>query len=180
MQKMVPEIAGRYFTLTIGREDRDFSSERGVPPEIELLQSLGSIVYAALVKSVPKSEHEGELKFGDFYVGQVVKLQSGEFNISSGRSGGLHSGNGQLNLYVGFGDTFPYQAYYLSMACADQDLLSVVQKYAGKGIKPNQAVGMKENDITQILTILDYEIMKRPRLRAAAEYGQRVISGLSI
>lgn len=172
MRLLMPELNQSYFTLTLNRQDANFSKKD--VKLVALLHSLGNLGYAAFFQEVPVADPE-ELVFGGRYIGQTVRVKNGEYSLT----GDYHTGAGQLNVYTGFGDLFPYLAYYCSMALAKPLLLRPVEERAGAVTTPSQAIEMEESNIRYIFGAMNNSILEDSRLRKAAEYGQRIIDQLS-
>lgn len=174
MRLLVPELNQSYFTLTLNRQDANFSSKKDAKL-VTLLHSLGNLGYAAFFQEVPPVEDPEGLRFGGRYIGQTVRVKNGEYSLI----GHYSAAEGQLNVYTGFGDLFPYLAYYSSMALAEPTLLRYVEERAGAVTIPTQAIKMEESNIQYIFEAMNNSILEDSRLRKAAEYGQRIIDHLS-
>lgn len=121
-----PELNNAFFTITINRDTKedDFNwASNKDRPLINKLRSLGMLIYAGLAESIPPTEKREEIDFGSIYLGQTVKLRKGKY-LSSGYWSKGGWGHGQLGIYSGFGNSFPYLAYRLSMAVKNPDVLS--------------------------------------------------------
>ncbi len=173
MRQTVPDVNNQYFTVCIGKEE-DFERASHVNTIIPPLISLGNIIYSLFFTTAPEDAFEGEYKFGEHYIGQTVRLKKGSYSLD-----GTAPDNGQLNLYVGFGESFPYHVYYLSMAVAEPELLTVVQSEVGGGLSPVAAVRLNDKTRRHIVRTMNDYIMRSPRLAKAAEYDLKIIDSLA-
>ncbi|MBI2327621.1 hypothetical protein HYU92_04875 [Candidatus Curtissbacteria bacterium] len=172
MRQVLPEINKAYFHITINWKDANFRQSE----HSELarrLQTLGSLCYAACFKEAPPpTPPKDGLSFGDWYIGQTVKVKNGIYSLI-----GNASAEGQLALFTGLGDLFPDLAYYSSMAMVNPEMVAFAAKY--KKITIREAFEMKENDIRDIFESLNSRLMTDSRLQQATEDGQKIIAQLS-
>lgn len=121
----------------------------------------------------------GSLKFGGHYLGYTQKVEKGIFRLSWGRrwtKTGDDDNDEQLNLHSGFGKTFPKQAYYVSMAYLDSEILEIAAREAGENLGIHQAVRMKQKTKSHILTSINRYIEKNPELSKITLKGEEIIN----
>lgn len=183
MKRLLPELNNTYFTITINRDYADFN-RRFDDFTVEALRTIGSLVYAAFFKDTP--EHKNtltenfiygrnpeEIKFGNFYLGQTVKLKNKKYELT----GNARTQDGQLNLYIGFGDLFPYLAYYLSMALVEPKILGFVSSIAR--LTPQEAIKVRIEDIQRVFQTINDLVANSGIPREATERGQKFIDELT-
>lgn len=171
MRLLLPELNQNYFTITMNWKNTNFSKKDHIPL-VTSLQTLGNLSYAAFFKNVPPVERPNELDFGDWYIGQTVKVKNGRYDTP----GGIYYGTGQLNLYSGYGEIFPHLSYYLSMAMVEPELTKLT---GDRTITATQAVDTKEEYIRNIFERINDIIVRDPKLYQATQTGERIISQLN-
>ncbi|OGY12444.1 MAG: hypothetical protein A3A58_00045 [Candidatus Blackburnbacteria bacterium RIFCSPLOWO2_01_FULL_41_27] len=133
MMFLLPELKRAFFTVTFNRPNGDFYWRNEDDKNIlAKLKSIGLLCYASLFEESPQRGRKNEIPFGTVYLGQTVRSIDGEFRFT-GHWGGANPWNesgefGQLGIYAGYGDSFPYMAYYPSMALAHPEILSDFNK----------------------------------------------------
>ncbi len=135
MMFLLPELKRAFFTVTFNRNEKngDFSwNNEDDKNLLAKLQSIGLLCYASLFEATPQSGKNEEIPFGTVYLGQTVRAFGGDFMYTGHWSGNNNSNekgdHGQLAIYAGYGDSFPYMAYYPSMALANPYVLSGFNK----------------------------------------------------
>lgn len=175
MRYILPELNQAFFTVTINRREKNFSweSDRQL---LDKLRGLGMLSYAGLFIDIPRQERSEEIDFGNVYLGQTVKMQDGEYDFS-GAWMGKEGRSGQMGIYAGFGDNFPYLTYYLSMALVKPDILRGVFK---KGFVPSirtlkAALALEPRVRKDFFKTIQNHIEADKRLSNASEAGQRIV-----
>lgn len=176
---LLPELNQSYFTLTINRQDSDFN-HTGIYGDdkqlIKNLHSLGSLCYGAFCKDTAPTEKSEEIDFGDYYLGQTVRVKNGQFDLTGQWNRRSEGSFGQLNIYTGFGNSFPKMAYYSSMALVEPKLFEPLGKYI---LQVESAVYAQDDYIRNTFGRINSIIMDDPRLREATECGQEIIDQLN-
>ena len=143
--------------------------------------------YLALKIERPIHNRRGEIGIGEHYFGQTQKLDNGEFDLT----GKVHKVNGkipkrkskrdklQLSIYSGYGNVFPTQAYYVSMAYLEPEILEIVERGVGN-ISVNDAVEMSKKDIENILSTVDRKIMGNSKLSEITERGHNIVDNFAV
>ena len=132
-------------------------------------------------------EEYGEIDLGEYYLGQTTRLEDGEWHSAAvlRKLNGkipLYNNRGrdyQLNLYSGFGDIFPKQAYYISMGYLDNKIFEIVEREAGN-VTINEAVKMPKKEIANVLNKINNYIIASKKLAEVTRSGQRIISGFAV
>lgn len=176
MRLLLPELNRSYFTITISCREVDYNAKAD-NSLIKLLHALGNLCYTSSFKEVPRVTTLHQVKFGDRYLGQTVRIVDGRF-ILTGR-GGVDS-FGQLNICSGYGDLFPNLAFYLSMALTEPAMLErhILGHDIGRAQSLGIAIKFKEKDIWNIFEALNRSIVANPRLYDVVEHGQRIMEEL--
>lgn len=179
---LLPELNQAFFTLTINRKNKtgDFSwSNNRDIVLLNNLRALGLLSYAGLFKNVPRMEKSEEIDFGTVYLGQTVKIHNGEYTFSGNWSGGKGHW-GQFAIYAGFGNNFPYLAYYLSMTLANPNILTSVRENLLPQIKTlKDALAVKPDDRRGIFSAIQSCVETDERLSKAFESGKRIVELLN-
>ena len=79
----------------------------------------------------------------------------------------------QLNLYAGFGNVFPEQAYYISMSYIAPEILDTVREKAGV-VNLEKASKMHSEEIKDILTTINNQILENKKARKATKINQEI------
>lgn len=182
MQKLIPELSKAYFTMTFNtpRGDSNFTWKNSDDKLIiNRLKKLGLISYAAFYQDLPKNESRGEISFGDAYLGQTVRLDENGFDLT-GYWGGEEGESGQLGIYAGMGDNFPYLAYYPSMGLANPSILESLGGKEFDRVKTiHSALELPSKTREDVIREIVEGIGEDPILRDAAFAGNRIISSLT-
>lgn len=182
MRHLIPELDQAFFTITLNRPSglQNFDwRNAGDAQLLRRLEALGMLSYAALFDNIPRQVGPEEINFGTSYLGQTVKIDSGEYEYS-GVWDGNKGNNGQLGMYVGFGKNLPYLAYYLSMGLARPDMLeSIDQGSFSRVTHLRHALKMTPDQRKRVFSTVDSLISRDPRLNRASEAGLQIIDILT-
>lgn len=175
MLLLLPELKRSYFTISINRPQADFLIETDIDL-ITFLHNLAVVDYAGLFRDVPQVDTPHQVKFGDWYLGQTVKVSNGHFELSGNWSGNVGH-EGQLNICAGYGDLFPNLAFYLSMALAEPSLTKYLERRVGiiGGSNIKNAVMVNEGNIKRLFVSLNNLIRNTRSLNQAAQSGLKII-----
>lgn len=178
MLGILPELNTAFFTVTLNRKDTSF---RWINLEdkkiLDKLRGLGMLSYAGMFDKLLQLGKREEIDFGGVYLGQTVTLNEGSYCFEGDWNGGEGS-YGQFGLYVGYGNTLPGLAYYLSMALAEPDILNLNLDLAN--IRTIQdALALPEKQIRYIFTALKSRIEMHPKLGQAKRAGEKMYSALT-
>lgn len=178
IKSLVPEINKAFCTVTIGQRADNFDGEDR--QLLTRLHALASLLFAELFADVSPHQSSGELLFGKGCFSMTVRIRDGQYSLTGGFRKDYQGGNGQLNLYTGFGDTFPHLAYYLSMATVEPELLESVARYTNPGrLTPTGLLEtLSQENIKVIFQQINQSILNSPQLYAATVYGQKVLDSL--
>jgi len=180
IRQIIPEIEDSFFTLTLNRNARDFvwGNDNKL---IRNLSILGSLTYATMFESVPADRKGEEIDFGSQYLGQTVKVENGLTKFT-GFWGSSRGRDGQLGLYVGFGDSLPDLAYNLSMGLANEELLGDTIS----NLENPYVLGHLENALSlnasQRIAFFEHfmdRVGKSSKLKEASELGWQIEDKLS-
>lgn len=181
MKLLLPELDRAFFTVTINRKvENDFRWTEVVDnPLLNKLRTLGMLSYASLFENVPPRGSSAEIDFGSVYLGQTVRLHEGKWNFS-GNWGGGEGEYGQMGIYAGFGNNFPYLVYYLSMALANPNILGGIHKDGLLQVKTLEgALALKPSDRRIFFNSIQSNIESNKRLNEASKAGNKIIELLS-
>lgn len=176
---ILPELNQTFFTVTINRTREDFNwKSREDKNLLNYLRALGLLCYAGIFENIPQTEGREEINFGQVYLGQTVKMRSGEYEFSGNWSGG-EGQEGQLAIYAGYGDIFPHLAYYLSMALANPDILESVSEFLLKIRTLRGALDEAPVDRSAVFRAIQNRVQADARLCKAFEAGTRIVELLN-
>lgn len=185
MMFLLPELKRAFFTITFNRneENGDFSwSSEDDKNLVARLQSIGLLCYASLFEEAPQSGKKEEIPFGTVYLGQTVRAIDGDFKYTGhwrGNNCKEDGDHGQLSIYSGFGDSFPYMAYYPSMALACSDVLSGFDKNFWSGTQTlEQVLAFSPEYRKDIFAAIENNINKISKLIWARQNGLEIIDSL--
>ena len=117
--------------------------------------------------------------FRGHYLGQTQILENGRYNLLesvreiNGKIPEENKDKYQLNLYPGFGKVFLELAYYLSMAYIAPEILETVREKASI-VSLREASKMPPEDIKDVLTTINSQILENRDARRATEIGQEI------
>ena len=173
---LLPELNQTFFTVTINRPAENFSwKNEGDKILLNNLRALGMLSYAGIFEDVSLTVKQGEINFGQVYLGQTVKMRNGKYEFD-GNWGGGEGEFGQLGIYAGFGDNFPYLAYYLSMALANPNILrSVRRDFLPKIRTLKDALALNPADRKGVFSAILNCVETDGRLSKASESGKRIV-----
>ncbi|TSC90397.1 MAG: hypothetical protein G01um10145_69 [Microgenomates group bacterium Gr01-1014_5] len=133
MMFLLPELKRAFFTVTFNRNEKngDFCWNNEEDKNLlTKLQSIGLLCYSSLFEEAPQRGKNEEIPFGTVYLGQTVRavgrdfIYTGKWIRNNNNNSNENGDHGQFAIYAGYGDSFPYMAYYPSMALANPDILS--------------------------------------------------------
>lgn len=178
MLGILPELNQTFFTATINRSsDRDLKwrDEKGL---LERLQAIGMLTYAGVFGNTPPTARREEVDFGSVYLGQTVKLTDGGYNFT-GNWGGGQGEYGQMGIYAGYGNSFPYFMYYLTYVLENPDILRSVRPELLKVSTLDEALALEPNERRRFFNGLQEAISRDERLNKAHESGIKIQELLS-
>lgn len=174
---LVPEISRAYCTVTLGKREANF--DHTDYQLITRLHTLAKLCYVESFPGVDPRQSDGQFQFGQGCFSMTVRVKDGEYSLTGRYQKDYQKGDGQLNLYTGFGDTFPHLAYYLSMATVKPALLEPVARYTGSPRTPTDLLEtLSEENIKAIFRQINQSIHNSSQLHAATVYGQKVLNSL--
>ena len=187
MMYLLPELKRTYFTTTLNRSAKtdDFNwcveSDNNL---VKKLKSIGLLCYAGLYEDIPEKRKIEEIQFGTVYLGQTVRMVDGIFSLTGNWGKNYYpagSGEyGQLGIYAGFGELFPYLTYYSSMVLANPDVLKDFNKNFWEQIKYlRDALSLSPEDRRDIFSGIQENIQKFKRLHTAHVAGQEIMTQLN-
>ncbi len=179
IKSILPEIQGSFYWITLNRRHAgaDFNwGNADDANQIRKLRDLGLLTYAATHDSTPGMESNGEIDFGEIYLGQTVRVKDGGYDFS-GQWNGKQGKNGQLSIYAGFGNNLPHLAYYLSMAMVNPEVVSRTP-LLGNNRPLTQAVDLASHEKESLFSRIHREIEKDPRLSMATRTGRDIVRTL--
>jgi hypothetical protein len=180
MRLILGELNQSYFTSTINRgREGNFSWSEDDSKLINKLRSLGMLSYASVYDNVPNQDTREEINFGSIYLGQTVRVDDKKYDFS-GLWAGKEGKHGQMGIYVGYGNNFPYLAYYPSMALVKPEILNSVPNDLFSRVRTlNDALAVSNTDIENAFSVVYSRIQTDPRLRDATEAGNKIMEMLN-
>ncbi len=169
---LVPEVRNAYFTTTLNRDSGDFNWDLENKGMLENLHALGLLGYASFFENVQDATN-AEIPLGGVYLGQTVKFHEGKAKFTGEWSGGLGS-KGQVGIYTGYGNTFPFLAYNLSMALANPGVFDTIGDLSTIATI-DDAMSVSQHSRKWIFDKISESVMKTPHLRNAHESGRKLI-----
>ncbi|MDO8498841.1 MAG: hypothetical protein Q7S44_03580 [bacterium] len=180
IRRLLPELNQTFFSITINRKnDRDFHWDNGDRPLLDKLRALGMLSYAGLFGNNPLMRKPEEVGFGSVYLGQTVKMFAGEYDFT-GNWGGGEGQYGQMAIYTGFGENFPYLAYYLSMVLHNQNVLESIPNDLLARIRTlSDALNLEATYGNRIFTAIQSNVAADEKINKAYEAGNRIVELLN-
>ena len=178
MRLLLPELNQAYFTITLNRQGKDFSWNDWDRTLLNKLRSLGLISYAGVFENIPRTEKNEQVNLGNVYLGQTVRIDQGAYRFTGNWSGG-EGQNGQMGIYVGFGDILPSLAYYLSMALYDPDILNANHQQISKVLSLTDALALDFRTRRHIFNSMQNKIEASPNTSRIYEAGNQIMELLN-
>lgn len=174
----LPELNHAFFTITLNRDEKDFSWDSEDKPLLNKLRATGMLIYAGIYENIPPTVQPAEINFGDVYLGQTVKMTEGKYRFTGNWGGDKEGKYGQLAIYTGFGKNFPHLAYYLSMALANPDIFPG-GLFSDGPLNLQAALEAGKTFREVYFGMMRRNIKADPRLSAASEAGQDILEKLN-
>lgn len=174
---LVPEIGKAYFTTTLNRDGEDFNwASENNKELLHNLHALGLLGYATHFENVSTADR-AEIPLGGAYLGQTVKYTEGNYNFTGAWNGGIGE-HGQVGIYTGYGNTFPFFSYYLSMALANPSVFDRIGDLS-KIKTPEDALGVSPQKRIGVFQEIRKTVMETQWMRTAHEAGGKILDSLS-
>lgn len=177
MRFLLPELNHAYFTVTVNRPDKNFNWDDADRPLLNRLRALGLLTYSGIFSSIPRQESSEEIDFGAVYLGQTVKMKAGDYTFDGLWAGGEGS-HGQMGLYVGYGNTFPQHAYFLSMALKEPHILDEARNVLNNVRTLTHALQVSTSERSSMFHSVQRAIEQDERLGAIHEAGIQIANRL--